>query len=232
MWSFQPERPLSAFVNGQVLSPLQMQMTLAFCLGAFSDLVAQLSARRGSGTSASLSGSVRPEIASTTASKQPHGPGVVAPATLALPQQHRRRVDARRLMSFACLQAFVLTPAIGTFYKHLEHAAEVFELTTTSRVLLSVGIDQGVMGPLIIATAFAWMGFVGQSQSGLHVRQKIQSSLWPTLKTGWLVWVPTQLINFGIVPLDQRVIVVNVVALFWNAFLAAQSAGSGGKDLS
>ena len=37
------------------------------------------------------------------------------------------------------------------------------------------------------------------------------------------VWTPVQFINFSYVPLQFRVLFANVVALGWNAYLAARS---------
>lgn len=40
----------------------------------------------------------------------------------------------------------------------------------------------------------------------------------------WLLWVPTQLINFRYIPESYRLPVVSGVALVWNVYLAMVSA--------
>jgi len=49
-------------------------------------------------------------------------------------------------------------------------------------------------------------------------RQK--QKFWPTLINGYKLWPMVQLVNFYFVPLNHRLLVVNSVALGWNAYLA------------
>ena len=46
----------------------------------------------------------------------------------------------------------------------------------------------------------------------------------PTLVRNWGVFVPTQILNFWLVPAQYRFFAVNTVALFWNAYLSAVNA--------
>lgn len=53
-----------------------------------------------------------------------------------------------------------------------------------------------------------------------------------TLKASWALWIPVQTINMGFVPVQQRLLFVNVVSLAWNTFLAVVAGKSGGtKDV-
>ena len=62
------------------------------------------------------------------------------------------------------------------------------------------------------------------------VRRALKS-LPRSLPASWLFWVPTQLINYGLVPPHARVIFVNVFNLFWNVFLSHFNASSSRPDL-
>ena len=56
------------------------------------------------------------------------------------------------------------------------------------------------------------------AMEGASVPDRLQSAFKPALVKGWMVWPWVQLVNFRFVPLDYRVMAVNVVALgrsFW-----------------
>ena len=42
--------------------------------------------------------------------------------------------------------------------------------------------------------------------------QKIYDKLWPTLKVNWVVWPVLQGINLSVVPLQYRILYINVSA--------------------
>ena len=53
-----------------------------------------------------------------------------------------------------------------------------------------------------------------------RIQDKLEGTYWQALMKNWMVWPAVQAINFTVVPLDQRVLVVNVVALGWNCYLS------------
>ena len=52
------------------------------------------------------------------------------------------------------------------------------------------------------------------------ITSEISSKLWPVMQTNWMMWIPAQVINFALVPLQYRVLVANVVALAFNTYLS------------
>lgn len=48
---------------------------------------------------------------------------------------------------------------------------------------------------------------------GTDPKKKLESTYFSALSRNWMLWPPVQAINFKYVPLDYRVLVVNVVAL-------------------
>jgi hypothetical protein len=55
----------------------------------------------------------------------------------------------------------------------------------------------------------------------------LNGAWWSAVQTNWYLWIPAQLINFGLVPMQFRVLFSNVVALFWNTYLSwATHAGA------
>merc|ERR1719273_1856548 len=43
---------------------------------------------------------------------------------------------------------------------------------------------------------------------------------WTDLKVNWQLWIPAQVLNFWIVPVQFRVLFANFVALIWNTYLS------------
>jgi hypothetical protein len=59
--------------------------------------------------------------------------------------------------------------------------------------------------------------------------QAISDKLWPTLKVNWVVWPVLQGINLSVVPLQYRLLFVNVASLFWSAYLSSVASGAPNK---
>lgn len=48
---------------------------------------------------------------------------------------------------------------------------------------------------------------------GSSPQDKLESTYWTALKKNWMLWPAVQAVNFKLVPLEHRVLVVNVVSL-------------------
>lgn len=48
---------------------------------------------------------------------------------------------------------------------------------------------------------------------GVSPQEKLEKSYLPGLKANWMLWPAVQAINFSVVPLQHRVLVVNIVSL-------------------
>ncbi len=48
----------------------------------------------------------------------------------------------------------------------------------------------------------------------------LNAGLFPTMLNLWSVWVPVQAINLTLVPLHNRVLVVNIVGVGWSMFMS------------
>ena len=65
---------------------------------------------------------------------------------------------------------------------------------------------------------------------GTDPKEKLSATYWEALKKNWMVWPAVQAVNFKFVPLEHRVLVVNVVSLGeWNLPRGPKrGVGSGG----
>lgn len=54
---------------------------------------------------------------------------------------------------------------------------------------------------------------------GTDPGEKVRGTYWEALKKNWMLWPAVQAVNFRFVPLEHRVLVVNVVSLGeWDSF--------------
>ena len=108
----------------------------------------------------------------------------------------------------------VFGPAATKWYQFLEKkiVLSTTATTTVSRVLA----DQCVFAPINMGCFLSSMALM----EGSSPEEKVKKSYLAGLKANWVVWPPIQAMNFTLVPLEHRVLVVNVVSLGWNCFLS------------
>ncbi|GFF64515.1 putative integral membrane protein, Mpv17/PMP22 family [Aspergillus lentulus] len=83
-------------------------------------------------------------------------------------------------------------------------------------VLGRVAADQLLFAPTMIGVFLSSMSVL----EGGSPSEKLERSYWPALKANWTVWPFLQLVNFALVPLQYRVLTVNVLNIGWNCFLS------------
>jgi protein Mpv17 len=62
---------------------------------------------------------------------------------------------------------------------------------------------------------------------GASPKERLQKAYFPGMVKNCMVWPWVQAVNFKFVPLDLRVLVVNVVSLGWNCYLSFLNSGGG-----
>ncbi|KAJ7449033.1 hypothetical protein B0H11DRAFT_2079267 [Mycena galericulata] len=98
----------------------------------------------------------------------------------------------------------------------------------TRGIIYRVWLDQCVLTPGAVIVFFGSMALLeGKPQEAIP---RIGAGYIPTLLRNWAVFVPTQIINFWLVPPHLRFVVVSVVSLFWNTYLSI--ANSAAKKLA
>ena len=88
-------------------------------------------------------------------------------------------------------------------------------------IVSRVALDQVVFTPVNLTLFFSSMatmeGVMGDDGKRLGTRERVRKNLrdnWlQGLKANWKVWPGVQLVNFKFVPLEHRVLVVNLVSL-------------------
>jgi len=91
-----------------------------------------------------------------------------------------------------------------------------------------VCLDQFVLTPAIVGLFFTSMTIL-EGKGTYEIRRRLETTWQPTIIKNWTVFIPVQLLNFSVVPVQYRLLLVNFVSLFWNAYLSYANSKSQGK---
>lgn len=108
----------------------------------------------------------------------------------------------------------IFGPAAHTWFQFLQ--ARVRLSTPMRTTFARVAADQLFFSPTHLLCFLSTMSYL----EGASVKERLNSSYKTGLTMNWMVWPWVQLANFSLVPLEHRVLVVNIVALGWNCYLS------------
>ncbi|KAF5017138.1 hypothetical protein F66182_10972 [Fusarium sp. NRRL 66182] len=108
----------------------------------------------------------------------------------------------------------IFGPAASAWYGVLQR--HVVLKSTAATVVTRVAADQLLFTPVNLFCFLSSMSIM----EGTDPMEKLRKAYWSTYKTNLGVWSTVQLGNFALVPLEYRVLVVNVVSLGWNCYLS------------
>jgi protein Mpv17 len=108
----------------------------------------------------------------------------------------------------------IFGPAASAWYGVLQR--HVVLKSTAATVVARVAADQLLFTPVNLFCFLSSMSIM----EGTDPMEKLRKAYWSTYKTNLGVWSTVQLGNFALVPLEYRVLVVNVVSLGWNCYLS------------
>ncbi|KAJ7918536.1 hypothetical protein B0H13DRAFT_288219 [Mycena leptocephala] len=110
-------------------------------------------------------------------------------------------------------------PAMTKWYQLLNR---IQFKSPTKAIVYRVWLDQCVLTPGAVIVFFGSMALLEGKPK--EIVPRIGAGYVPTLLRNWAVFVPTQIINFWLVPPHLRFVVVSVVSLFWNTYLSIANA--------
>ena len=107
-------------------------------------------------------------------------------------------------------------PVLRTWFLTLDR---IIPATTKFVSLKKVLLDQSLFAPFMICLFFG----VTETLAGrkpYQIKETLQESYPETLLTNYKIWPLAQIVNFTFVPIQHRVAYVQIVAIFWNAYLS------------
>ncbi|KAJ5121019.1 uncharacterized protein N7515_008980 [Penicillium bovifimosum] len=109
----------------------------------------------------------------------------------------------------------VATTWFGILQRHVVLKSRA--ATTAARVTA----DQLLFTPVQLTCFLSSMAIM----EGVSPVDRLKSAFVPAYKANLMVWPFVQSINFTFVPLELRVLVVNIISLGWNCFLSLMNSG-------
>ncbi|KAF9526804.1 hypothetical protein CPB83DRAFT_857257 [Crepidotus variabilis] len=110
-------------------------------------------------------------------------------------------------------------PAMTKWYQFLNR---IKFPSPTKALMYRLWLDQAILTPVAVAFFYSSMSVLeGKPDEAMD---RVKAAYLPTLIRNWGVYIPTQLINFSIVPPHLRFFTVSVVSLFWNTYLSYSNA--------
>lgn len=119
-----------------------------------------------------------------------------------------RRLGRWKLYGEANGWAPAFGPAAATWFGFLQRRVRI-PSSPNLEILARVGLDQGVFAG---ANLFCFLSSMALME-GTDPKAKLESTYVNALSKNWMVWPWVQIANFKFVPLEHRVLVVNVVSL-------------------
>lgn len=110
--------------------------------------------------------------------------------------------------------AAIFGPAATTWFKFLQN--KVILKNKNAEILARVAADQTIFASTNLFCFLSSMAIM----EGTSPKDKLEKSYWTALSSNWMVWPWIQMVNFKLIPLHHRVLVVNVISLGWNCYLS------------
>jgi len=125
--------------------------------------------------------------------------------------------DLTRTGRMALYGGAIFGPAATTWYSFLQRRIIINKNPSGTRTILTrVVLDQAVFTPINLLCFLTSMAVM----EGTSPQKKLESTYGTAITKNLMVWPWVQLVNFKLVPLEHRVLVVNIVALGWNCYLS------------
>eukprot|EP00918_Siedleckia_nematoides_P051316 GHVU01112303.1.p1 GENE.GHVU01112303.1~~GHVU01112303.1.p1 ORF type:complete len:186 (+),score=19.24 GHVU01112303.1:140-697(+) len=137
-------------------------------------------------------------------------------AQVAVEKKGLKNYDVPRTTKFFLFGTIVLGPGLKAWYVLLDKLYKGQGALTTIK---KVATDQTILAPVLLCVVLGSINF-WNTYSVQAVKAKLKQDYKEVLITNYKVWPAAQLINFYFVPLQLRVVYVQVIALFWNTYIA------------
>lgn len=118
----------------------------------------------------------------------------------------------------------IFGPAATTWFRILQR--NVNFRSNGATIAARVAADQLIFAPTFIGVFLSSMAVL----EGGSPADKLSKSYVPALTANYYIWPLVQAVNFRFVPLQYRVLFVNVISIGWNCYLSFLNSGGGAEE--
>ncbi|KAK9501154.1 hypothetical protein O3M35_002245 [Rhynocoris fuscipes] len=140
-------------------------------------------------------------------------------------ERTQKDYDIYRTLRFTLLGS-AIGPSLYVWYSLLDRiigknlASTVnFSLIKLEKPLIKVAIDQGIFAPIFLALFVSTTSLL-EGKGVDDLKNRLKDDYPDILLANYKVWPGVQIVNFSIIPLQFRVLFLQIIALAWNTYLA------------
>ncbi|VDN08279.1 unnamed protein product [Thelazia callipaeda] len=127
----------------------------------------------------------------------------------------------RTIKTYDFIRSARFAPVLYHWFHFLEQLSGQPKFRPLKRML----IDQIIMAPLLTFTFITTIHLLEGRKPGKAVEISRQQ-IGPILINNYKIWPLVQILNFYLIPLQYRVIMVQLIGVFWNAYISYTVQGS------
>ncbi|KAI8067018.1 uncharacterized protein B0P05DRAFT_207593 [Gilbertella persicaria] len=125
--------------------------------------------------------------------------------------------DMKRTLRMTAFGGVFAGPVLSQWYRFVDRKVTI--KSPAQGLFVKVALDQFCFAPFFIAAFFTGQGLF-EGKSIRDIKDKLASGYTTALVGNYKIWPAVQIVNFYFTPLNYRLMVTNVVALGWNAYLS------------
>ncbi|KAL7543636.1 hypothetical protein ACHAXR_012934, partial [Thalassiosira sp. AJA248-18] len=122
-------------------------------------------------------------------------------------------------------------PLSHVWYQVSEQAFEIFHWTQWWSFVPKVAVDQTLWGPFWNNVYILLLGAM-QFQKPAQIWSDMKRTTIPLIISGLKLWPLAHCVTYGLVPVENRLLWVDLVEIFWVTILATQASGAADQDKS
>lgn len=134
--------------------------------------------------------------------------------------------DRPRLLRSVAVGALLQAPIYHYYYEITEM---MFPSEVQTNAIIKLVLDQTITIACWNALYYAFLGFLDGDEPR-DIWKKITATAWPLMKSGWRLWPAAHIITYGVIPVQHRLLWVDMVEVLWVVILSLTGAAYGDKE--